>query len=41
MGKTHRNQKSDYPKPKGKVNQKQKGQKKGNVKGKNFDDTDE
>jgi len=36
MGKTHRNQKSNYPKPKGKGNQKQKSQKKS--KGKKFDD---
>jgi len=38
MGKTHRNQKSDYPKPKGKGNQKQKSQKKNNNKGNKFDE---
>ena len=41
MGKTHRNQKSDYPKPKGKGNQKQKSQKKNNNKGNKFDDLED
>jgi len=38
MGKTHRNQKSDYPKPKGKGNQKQKSQKKNKNKGNRFNE---